>query len=187
MSMFGVCTNLMENDVVIVKLWMISWLNFVVVVMECVVDELMHWVFIIVDWWCELGCCWKFWWNFVELLNYVEMMFWFKVLCNFECLLMYIYLQTTFRNEFGCWEIKIRVLGWKMVWTREKFCRTDDSSLKRAASEMSPVATGRISLKRVLLRSSEMLSDNMPCFAFLCLFRMFPFWIGFLYEHESFR
>jgi len=24
MSMFGVCTNLMENDVVVVKLWMIS-------------------------------------------------------------------------------------------------------------------------------------------------------------------
>jgi len=75
MSMFGVCTKLMENDVVVVKLWMISWLNVVVVVMECVFDELMHWVFIIVNWWCELGCCWKFWWNFVGLLNYVEMMF----------------------------------------------------------------------------------------------------------------
>jgi len=24
MSMFGVCTNLMENDVVVVELWMIS-------------------------------------------------------------------------------------------------------------------------------------------------------------------
>jgi len=49
MSMFGVCTNLLENDVVVVELWMISLLNVVVVVMECVVDELMHWVFIIVD------------------------------------------------------------------------------------------------------------------------------------------
>jgi len=28
--------------------------------MECVVDELMHWVFIIVDLWWKLSCCWKF-------------------------------------------------------------------------------------------------------------------------------
>jgi len=67
MSMFGVCTKLVENDVMVVKLWMNSWLNVVVVVMECVVDELMHWVFIIVDWWCELGCCWKFYENGLKM------------------------------------------------------------------------------------------------------------------------
>jgi len=62
MSMFGACTKLMENDVVVVKLWMISWFNVVVVVvvMECVVDELMYWVFIIVGLWWNLSCCWKF-------------------------------------------------------------------------------------------------------------------------------
>jgi len=59
MSMFGDCTNLMENDVVVVELWMISWLNVVVVGMKCVVDELMHWVFIIMDLWWNLSC-WKF-------------------------------------------------------------------------------------------------------------------------------
>jgi len=32
---------------------MISWL-IVVVVVGCVVDELMPWVFIIMDWWCEI-------------------------------------------------------------------------------------------------------------------------------------
>jgi len=69
MVMFGVCTKLMKNDVVVVKLWMISWLNVVVVVVVgCVVDELMNWMFIIVNWWCELGGCWMFWWNFVGLL-----------------------------------------------------------------------------------------------------------------------
>jgi len=61
MSMFGVCTKLIENDVVVVKLWMISWLNIVVVVMECVVDELMHWVFIIVDLVMWIGLLLKFW------------------------------------------------------------------------------------------------------------------------------
>jgi len=42
MSIFGFCAKLMKNDVVVVNLWMISWLNVVVVVMGCVVDELMH-------------------------------------------------------------------------------------------------------------------------------------------------
>jgi len=36
-------------------------------------------------------------------------------------------------------------------------------------------ATVRISLKRDLLRSREMLSDSMPCFAFLRLFLTFLF------------
>jgi len=63
MGILCVCTKLMKNDVV--------------VVIGCVVDELMSWVFIIMDWWCELDCCWEFWWNFVGLLNYVEMRFWF--------------------------------------------------------------------------------------------------------------
>jgi len=49
MDMFGVWTKLMNNDVVVVKLWMISWLIVVDVVMGCVVDELMPWVFIIRD------------------------------------------------------------------------------------------------------------------------------------------
>jgi len=42
MSMFEFSTKLMKNDVVVVNLWMISWLKVVVVVMGCVVDELMH-------------------------------------------------------------------------------------------------------------------------------------------------
>jgi len=61
MGMFCVCTKFMNNDVVVVKLWMISWLNVDVVVMGCVVDELMHWVFIFMDWWWKLDCCWRFW------------------------------------------------------------------------------------------------------------------------------
>jgi len=45
--MFCVCVKLIKNEVVVVELWMISWLF--VVVLGCVVDELMHWVFIIVN------------------------------------------------------------------------------------------------------------------------------------------
>jgi len=50
-GMLCFCVKLMKNAVVVVELWMSSWLDVVVVVMECVVDELMHWVFIIMDWW----------------------------------------------------------------------------------------------------------------------------------------
>jgi len=78
---------------------------------------------------------WEFWWNFVGLLNYVELMFWFQVLCNFECLLMYICLQTTFGTSLDIWEIKIWVFGWKRVGTRNIFYIIDDSSLKWTASE----------------------------------------------------
>jgi len=120
LDLLCVCTKFMKNDVVIVDSWVTSWLFVVDVVMWCVVDELMPWVFIIMVWWCELGCCWEFWWNFVLLLIYVEMMFWFQVLCNFECLFMYIYLYTTFGTSLDIWEIKIWVFGRKMVQTPEE-------------------------------------------------------------------
>jgi len=60
---FVFCSKLMKNDVVVVGLLMNSWLIVVVVVvvvvvvMRCVVDELMPWVFIIMELWCELSCC----------------------------------------------------------------------------------------------------------------------------------
>jgi len=99
---------------------MISWLIVVVVVvvMGCVVDELMHWVFIIMDWWCELSC-WKFWWNFVGLMNCVEKMFWFHVLYGFDCLFMCINVWINFGNEFGVKRIKFGVLGLKIVDSRK--------------------------------------------------------------------
>jgi len=51
-GMLCFCVKLMKNEVVVIGLWVSSWLDVVVVVvMECVVDELMHWVFIIMDWW----------------------------------------------------------------------------------------------------------------------------------------
>jgi len=64
MSMFYFCVKLMKNEVVVVELWMVSWL-IVVVVLGCVVDELMHWVFMLVDWWFELLLLFKVWWNLV--------------------------------------------------------------------------------------------------------------------------
>jgi len=118
---------------------------------------------------CEfVGLCWN------DVLNPSSIRFW----VSFE----YISLGTNLgvgRSKIGFWDEK---------WCKplKKLCRIDDSSLKRAASEMSPVATGRILLKRDLLPSSEMLSDSMPCFAFSHLFHTILFWIGFWCKYESF-
>ena len=107
MSMFGVSTKLMENDVVVVKLWMISWLN-VVVVMGCVLDELMHWVFIFMDWWWKIGMLLKV---LVKLVNCWIMMKWcfdFKfcvtlsaLLCSYTCKQHLGRVWTFERSKFG--------------------------------------------------------------------------------------
>jgi hypothetical protein len=50
----------MKNDVVVGLLmnsWLIVVVVVVVVVMRCVVDELIPWIFIIMELWCELSCC----------------------------------------------------------------------------------------------------------------------------------
>ena len=53
----------------------------------------------------------------------------------------------------------------------------EEASCKRTA-------TGSSLLKRTILRSSEMLSDSIPYFAFLRLFHTFLFWIGIWCKHE---
>ena len=144
MVMFGVCTKLVENDVVVVKLWMISWLNDVVVVAECVVDELMHWVFIFMDWWWKIEMLLKVLVKLVGLLNYDEMLFCFKFCVTLSALLCSYTCKKLLGTSLGIWKIKIWDFGWKGVGTRNFFDRADEWSLKRA----DPVISGRWSLKR---------------------------------------
>jgi len=110
MSMFGVSTKLMKNDVVVVKLWMNSWLNVVVVVvvMGCVVDELMHWVFIFLDWWWKFDCCWRFWWNLLDCWIMMKWCFDFKfcvtlsaLLCSYTCKQLLGRVWVFGRSKFG--------------------------------------------------------------------------------------
>jgi len=149
--MFGVCTKLMNNDVVVVKLWMISWLNVVVVVMECVVDGLMHWVFIIVDWWCELLLLLKVWWNLLDCWIMMKWCFAFKfcvtlnaLLCSYVCKQLLGRVWVFGRSKFG-------ILGEKWLepvtfLTELMNCRLSErqASCKRA----HPVVSGCWSLKR---------------------------------------
>jgi len=48
------CVELMMNEVVVVELWVNSWLFVVDVVLEHVIDEMIQWVSLFVNWWWEL-------------------------------------------------------------------------------------------------------------------------------------
>jgi hypothetical protein len=66
------------NDVVVVDLWIDSWLYVVVVVVvvvRCVVVELIHWVSWI--WWIddEIVVVVESWKSFGEFVNFDELMF----------------------------------------------------------------------------------------------------------------
>jgi len=118
--------KLMENDVVVLKLWMISWLN-VVVVMGCVVDELMHWVFIFMDWWWKIGILLKVLVKLVELWNYDEMLLllWDVLLMNWCIGYSYLWIGDE-KLEF-CWRFWWNLLncGIMMKWCFDfKFCVT---------------------------------------------------------------
>jgi len=71
------------------QLLMNSWLNYVVV--RCCCGWFMPWVFIIMRFWCELSCCWKFLFilKMDKFMNCVEMVFDSKfdmVLIAFLCI-----------------------------------------------------------------------------------------------------
>jgi len=134
-----------------------------------------------------LSCVREGLWKMGKLWVCVEMSFDFKFNVFLKVLLCSWTYKQHLGTNLGVRRSKIGFLSEKGHKTVKKLCRTDDSSLTRAASEMSLVATGRISLKRDGFRLSEMLSTSMPCFACLRLFRMFMFWIGFWCKHESCR
>jgi len=48
------CVKLMNNEVVVVGLWVNTWLFVVDVVLEHVVDAWIQWVSLFVIWWWEL-------------------------------------------------------------------------------------------------------------------------------------
>jgi len=130
--------------------------------MRCVVDELMHWVFIFMDWWWKIGMLLKVWWN---LLNCWIMMKWcfdFKfsvtlsaLLCSYTCKQHLGRVWTFERSKFGDF-------GWKRVGTCNIFDITDDHSLKRVASELQ--ASGHCKLLELgRLSEPQASSHNSFC------------------------
>ena len=108
-------------------------------------------------------------------------------MCNFECLLMYMTCKQPLGMNLDVGRSKLGFWGEKWF----KPVKNYDELLTVRLSELEAICkrttTVRISLQRNLLRSSEILSDNMPCFAFMRLFLTFLFWIGLWCKHESCR
>jgi len=127
-------------------------------------------------WCCYRMCCW--WIDAMNFHNYGLVMWiglllkvlvklcWIVQLCWNDVLISsFVQLWVSFWVHIpinNLWKL-FKMLGdqnlgfWvKNVETRNIFYRTDDSSLKRTPSEMSPMATSRISLKRTCLRLSEL-------------------------------
>jgi len=136
-GMFCVCVKLMKNEVVVVELWMISWLYVVVVVvLGCVVDELMHWVFIIVNCWWELFLLLKVWWSWLNCWIMIKWCFNFKFCVSLSAFLC-IRPVNIFWDEFG--HLKDQNLGFwvKRGWNPKLFNMTDERSFERALSEQA--------------------------------------------------
>jgi len=72
------------------------------------------------------------------------------------------------RSKLGFW-------GEKWFKPVKNYAELLTVRLSELEASCKRTATVRISLKRDLLRSSEMLSNNMPCFTFLRLFLTFLF------------
>jgi len=72
------------------------------------------------------------------------------------------------RSKLGFW-------GEKWLKPVKNYAELLTVPLSELEASCKRTTTVRILLKRDLLRSSEMLSDSMPCFAFLRLFITFLF------------
>jgi len=72
------------------------------------------------------------------------------------------------RSKFGFW-------GEKWFEPVKNYAELMTVRLSEPEESCKRIATGSNPLKRKILRSSEMLSDKIPCFAFLCLFHTFLF------------
>ena len=169
--------KLMKNELLLMNLCLID----VVVVMRWCCWWFIPWVFIITDLWHELS------WKWVELMNYVEMIFDFM----FDVFLKAFLSTWTCKQPLGT---NLDVRGSKFGFLGEKWFEPVKNCAELMHSRLSeleasckrPVTVSWL-LKREVLRLSEMLSDSIPCFAFLSLFDTFLFWIGLWCKHESFR
>jgi len=159
-------------------LLMNSWLIVVVAVMRCVVDELIPWVLIIIELWCELSCWGEFWWNIVKIVE----LYWNDVLISSS-----IWFWWSFKYLNKLWG-RIWVLGESKLWfSDEKWWKTGKNRRKLAWSLLMASSVWKQLAYGQKLACSALLIDSLSCFAFLHLFHTFLFWIGFRCKHESFR
>jgi len=129
------CVKLINNEVVVVGLWVNSWLFVVDVVLEHVVDELISWVSLFVTWWWELLLLLKICESLVDcwiLMKWCFNLKFYASLSVFSC----IWLVNIFGTSFG--HLKDQNFGFwvKRLWNAKIFDRTDERSLERTLSEL---------------------------------------------------
>ena len=141
------CVKLMNNEVVVVGLWVNSWLFVVDVVLEHVVDELISWVFLFVTWWWELLLL-KNCESFVNCRNLMKWCFnvkFYASLSVFSC----IWPVNIIWDEFWVWKDQNWGFWRKRVWNPKFFLRTDERSLKRALSEHAQLIMDTVRLSEL--------------------------------------
>jgi len=116
----------------------------------------------------------------VELMNCVEMTLDFKFDMFWEPFSVYKPINKLWGRIMVLGESKLGFLGEKWWKTRKNRMKLAWSSLM-ASSVWKQLASGQ------KLAKSKLFSDKFPCFAFLCLFHTFMFWIGLWCKHQSFR
>ena len=179
--MYTLCfhSKLMKYNVVVDELLMNSWLVVAVIVMRCC-WWLMPWVIIIIELEVNLCCSWRFSWKMGQMVIFLNWCFDFK----FYIVLSVFYIHKLINNLWEqIWMLGDQNLGF---WLKNgvKTVTTGENSLEtRYWRNLS----GTLLLSTRISLSTKLHSDSIPCFAFLCLFHTFLFWIGLWCKHESFR
>jgi len=106
-------------------------------------------------------------------MNCVEMVFYFIFDVFLEALLSTWTCKQPLETNWDVGGSKFEFWGEK--WFKPVKNCTELMTVRLSEPEASckRTATGSNSLKQKILHSSEMLSNNIPCFAFLCLFHTF--------------
>jgi len=108
----------------IMLLLMNSLLIVVVVVMKCCCWWFKPWVILTIDLEVNLCCSWRFLWKMVQMVIFVEMMFWFMFymdLSVFSCLETF---RQTLGSNLGLGDSKLGSWGEKWSFPRELSVRT---------------------------------------------------------------
>jgi len=146
-GMLCFCVKLMKNEVVVVELWVDSWLFVVDVVLKHVVDELTQWVFLFVNRWWELFS----WLKICEsLVNWCFDLKFYASLSVFSC----IWPVNIIWNGFWVGKDQNWDFWRKRVWN-SKFFFPGLMSVRLSEPSMSskracPVDSGHSSLERAL-------------------------------------
>jgi len=133
-GMLCFCVKLMNNEVVVVGLWVNSWLFVVDVVLEHVVDELISRIPLFVIWWWELLLLLKICKSLVNCWILVKWCFnlkFYASLSVFSCM----WPVNIILNEFWVEKDQNWDFWRKRVWNTKFIFWTDERSLKRAISE----------------------------------------------------